>query len=148
MKTVLKYLKKYKLECFMAPLFKLLEACFDLFVPVVVKMIMDVGIKNNDTSYIIHGCLVLVALGVIGLTCSIIAQYFAARAAVGTSTGLRHDLFSHLQGLSYSNADKLQKIRLPWEKSTVFRRENQMLQKYYKRERNFLLMRYMQKKER
>ena len=109
MKTVLKYLKKYKLECFMAPLFKLLEACFDLFVPVVVKMIMDVGIKNNDTSYIIHGCLVLVALGVIGLTCSIIAQYFAARAAVGTSTGLRHTLFAHLQGLSYANADKLGK---------------------------------------
>ena len=109
MKTVLKYLKKYKLECFMAPLFKLLEACFDLFVPVVVKMIMDVGIKNNDTSYIIHGCLVLVALGIIGLTCSIIAQYFAARAAVGTSTGLRHTLFAHLQGLSYSNADKLGK---------------------------------------
>ena len=109
MKTVLKYLKKYKLECFMAPLFKLLEACFDLFVPVVVKMIMDVGIKNGDTSYIIHGCLVLVALGIIGLTCSIIAQYFAARAAVGTSTGLRHTLFAHLQGLSYSNADKLGK---------------------------------------
>ena len=109
MKTVLQYLKKYKLECFMAPLFKLLEACFDLFVPVVVKMIMDVGIKNNDTSYIIHGCLVLVALGIIGLTCSIIAQYFAARAAVGTSTGLRHTLFAHLQGLSYSNADKLGK---------------------------------------
>ena len=109
MKTVLQYLKKYKLECFMAPLFKLLEACFDLFVPVVVKMIMDVGIKNGDTSYIIHGCLVLVALGIIGLTCSIIAQYFAARAAVGTSTGLRHTLFAHLQGLSYSNADKLGK---------------------------------------
>ncbi len=109
MKTVLQYLKKYKLECFMAPLFKLLEACFDLFVPVVVKMIMDVGIKNGDTSYIVHGCLVLVALSIIGLTCSIIAQYFAARAAVGTSTGLRHTLFAHLQGLSYSNAGKLGK---------------------------------------
>ena len=107
MKTVLSYLKKYKLECVMAPLFKLLEACFDLFVPIVVKMIMDVGIKNRDTSYVIHGCLVLVALGIIGLTCSVIAQYFAARAAVGTATGLRHTLFSHLQRLSYRNADKL-----------------------------------------
>lgn len=109
MRTVLKYLKKYKLECFMAPLFKLLEACFDLLVPIVVKMIMDVGIKNVDTGYIIRGCLVLVALGIIGLTCAIVAQYFAARAAVGTSTGLRHILFSHLQRLSYSNADKLGK---------------------------------------
>ncbi len=109
MRTVLKYLKKYKLECFMAPLFKLLEACFDLLVPIVVKMIMDVGIKNGDTGYIIRGCLVLVALGIIGLTCSIVAQYFAARAAVGTSTGLRHTLFAHLQRFSYSNADKLGK---------------------------------------
>ncbi len=109
MKTVLNYLKKYKLECVMAPLFKLLEACFDLFVPVVVKMIMDVGIKNRDTVYVIHGCLVLVALGIIGLTCSLIAQYFAAKAAVGTSTGLRHTLFAHLQRLSYRNADKLGK---------------------------------------
>lgn len=109
MKSLLAYLKKYKLECIMAPLFKLLEACFDLFVPVVVKMIMDEGIRNKDTSYVIHGCLVLVALGVIGLTCSLIAQYFAARAAVGTSTGLRHQLFAHLQRLSYKNADKLGK---------------------------------------
>ena len=107
MKTVLNYLKKYKLECVMAPLFKLLEACFDLFVPIVVKMIMDVGIKNKDTSYVIHGCLVLVALGIIGLTCSLIAQFFAAKAAVGTATGLRHTLFAHLQRLSYKNADRL-----------------------------------------
>ncbi len=91
----------------MAPFFKLLEACFDLFVPIVVKSIMDVGIKNRDTSYIVNGCLILVALGVIGLTCAIIAQYFAAKAAIGTSTGLRHILFSHLQGLSYTESDKL-----------------------------------------
>ncbi len=107
MKSVMKILKKYKLECFMAPFFKLLEACFDLFVPIVVKSIMDVGIKNQDKSYIINGCLILVALGVIGLTCAIIAQYFAAKAAIGTSTGLRHILFSHLQGLSYTESDKL-----------------------------------------
>ncbi len=109
MKEVLKYLKNYKLECVMAPLFKLLEACFDLLVPIVVKMIMDVGIKNGDRSYIINGCLILVALGFIGLTCAIVAQYFAAKAAVGTSTGLRHTLFEHLQRLSYSNSDKLGK---------------------------------------
>ncbi len=107
MRSVMKILKKYRLECFMAPFFKLLEACFDLFVPIVVKSIMDIGIKNQDTSYIVHGCLILVALGVIGLTCAIIAQYFAARAAIGTSTGLRHILFSHLQGLSYTESDKL-----------------------------------------
>ena len=109
MKSVLNYLKKYRLECVMAPLFKLLEACFDLLVPIVVKMIMDVGIKNGDTAYIIKDCLVLVALGIVGLACAITAQYFAAKAAVGTSTGLRHTLFAHLQRLSYSNADKLGK---------------------------------------
>ncbi len=109
MKAVLKYLKNYKLECVMAPLFKLLEACFDLLVPIVVKMIMDVGIKNGDRGYVISGCLVLVVLGFIGLTCAVVAQYFAAKAAVGTATGLRHTLFSHLQRLSYSNADRLGK---------------------------------------
>lgn len=107
MKSVLRILKNYKIECFMAPFFKLLEACFDLFVPIVVKSIMDVGIKNNDTSYIVNGCLILVALGIIGLTCAITAQYFAARAAIGTSTRLRKMLFAHLGGLSYTESDKL-----------------------------------------
>ncbi len=107
MRSVFKILKKYRLECFMAPFFKLLEACFDLFVPIVVKSIIDIGIKNNDTSYVIYGCLILVALGVIGLSCAIVAQFFAAKAAIGTSTGLRRELFSHLGGLSYAEADKL-----------------------------------------
>ena len=107
MNAVFKILKKYRLECFMAPFFKLLEACFDLFVPIVVKSIIDIGIKNADTSYIIHGCVILVMLGVIGLSCAIVAQYFAARAAIGTSTGLRRELFSHLGKLSYTEADKL-----------------------------------------
>ena len=107
MKPILRFLKKYKLECVMAPLFKLLEACFDLWVPIVVKSIMDVGIKNNDVSYIVNGCLLLVGLGVVGLLCAIIAQYFAARAAVGTATGMRRALFAHLQGLSYTESDKL-----------------------------------------
>ncbi len=107
MKSIFKILKNYRLECFMAPFFKLLEACFDLFVPIVVKAVIDIGIKNEDTSYIIHGCVILVALGIIGLLCAVVAQYFAARAAIGTSTGLRKLLFSHLCGLSYSEADKL-----------------------------------------
>lgn len=107
MKTILRFLKKYKLECFMAPFFKLLEACFDLFVPIVVKYIMDVGIKNGDTSYVISGCLVLAALGVVGLLCALVAQYFSARAAVGVAAAMRSEVFSHLQGFSYSQSDKL-----------------------------------------
>lgn len=107
MKTALSFLKKYKLECFLAPFFKLLEACFDLFVPIVVKSIIDIGIENGDRSYVVNGCLVLVALGVIGLICAVTAQYFAAKAAVGTATSLRHTVFSHLQGLSYTESDKL-----------------------------------------
>lgn len=107
MKTILRFLKKYKLECFMAPFFKLLEACFDLFVPIVVKYIVDVGIKNGDTSYVISGCLVLAALGVVGLLCALVAQYFSARAAVGVAAAMREEVFSHLQGFSYSQSDKL-----------------------------------------
>ena len=107
MNAVFKILKKYRLECFMAPFFKLLEACFDLFVPIVVKSIIDIGIKNGDQGYIIHGCMILVLLGVVGLSCAIVAQYFAAKAAIGTSTGLRRQLFSHLGALSYTEADKL-----------------------------------------
>ena len=107
MKPIWRFLRKYKLECVMAPFFKLLEACFDLLVPIVVKSIMDVGIKNRDTSYVLYGCLILVALGIIGLLCAIVAQYFAARAAVGTSAGMRRELFAHLSRLSYTESDKL-----------------------------------------
>ncbi len=107
MKTVLRFLKKYKIECVIAPLFKLLEACFDLMVPLVVKSIIDNGISNGDQSHIIKMCLVLVALGIIGLICAVIAQYFAAKAAVGMATGMRHSLFAHLGNFSYSETDKL-----------------------------------------
>ena len=107
MKTALGILKKYKLECFLAPFFNLLEACFDLFVPIVVKAIIDIGIESGDKSYVINGCLVLVALGIIGLVCAVTAQYFAAKAAVGTATSLRHTVFAHLEGLSYTESDKL-----------------------------------------
>ena len=107
MKFVLKHLKKYKSECFFAPFFKLLEACFDLFVPLVVKDIIDVGIKNGDKNYIYSRILILVALGIIGLTCALTAQYFAAKAAVGASTSMRRSLFSHLTKLSYTETDSL-----------------------------------------
>ena len=94
MRSVLQYLKKYKLECVLAPLFKLLEACFDLLVPFVVKAIMDIGIKNRDTSYIIHGCVILVALGIIGLSCSLVAQFFAAKGGNYSGNGG----FTHSRG--------------------------------------------------
>ncbi|MBS6861406.1 MAG: ATP-binding protein [Clostridiales bacterium] len=101
------YLKEYKKETILGPLFKLLEASFELFVPLVVASMIDVGIKTGDTGYIIRMCLVLVALGVIGLVCSITAQYFAAKAAVGFVKKIRHALFRHIQSLSYTELDTL-----------------------------------------
>lgn len=107
MKSLLKYLKDYKKESFLAPLFKMLEASFELFVPLVMAAIIDTGIANNDRGYIFRMGGVLVALGLIGLACSATAQYFSARAAVGFTTKLRHALFSHIQSLSYTELDTL-----------------------------------------
>lgn len=107
MKLVLKYLKKYTKESILAPLFKLLEACFDLLVPIIVKQIIDVGIKNNDNSYIIKNFVILLILGAVGLGFAVSAQYFAAKAAIGAATAMRHSLFSHLQGFSYTETDTL-----------------------------------------
>lgn len=107
MKSLMKYLNGYRKECVFAPLFKLLEAMFELFVPLVMKSIIDKGIGNNDKSYIIEMGIVLVTLGVIGLICSLTAQYFAAKAAVGFATKLRHSLFEHIQSLSYSEIDTM-----------------------------------------
>ena len=101
------YLKDYKKETILGPLFKLLEASFELFVPLVVASMIDVGIKTGDTGYIIRMCLVLISLGVIGLVCSITAQYFAAKAAVGFVKKIRHALFRHIQSLSYTELDTL-----------------------------------------
>lgn len=101
------YLKEYKKETILGPLFKLLEASFELFVPLVVASMIDVGIKTQDTGYIIRMCLILIALGVIGLVCSITAQYFAAKAAVGFVKKIRHALFRHIQSLSYTELDTL-----------------------------------------
>ncbi|MBU5463543.1 ABC transporter ATP-binding protein [Anaerotignum sp. MSJ-24] len=107
MRKLLIYLKDYKKESVLAPLFKMLEAIFELFVPLVMSAVIDVGIKNSDKPYIIKMCLVLVALGIIGLVCSITAQYFAAKAACGFATKLRHSLFDHIQSLSFSEMDAI-----------------------------------------
>jgi len=105
MKQILKYLKEYKKECICAPLFKLLEASFELIVPLVMAAIIDTGVATGDKSYIMKMCMVLVLLAVIGLTCSITAQYFAAKAAVGFATKLRHALFAHIESLSFTEMD-------------------------------------------
>ena len=108
MKKLLRYLKEYKLQSVLAPLFKLLEACFELFVPIIVAAIIDNGIKGGGgTSYIIYASLILVAFGVVGLISAVSAQFFAAKAAVGFSKGLRHDLFKKMQSLSYADIDGL-----------------------------------------
>lgn len=107
MKKLLIYLKDYKKESVLAPLFKMLEASFELIVPLVVTQIIDVGIANRDSGYILRMCLIMVALGLIGLTCSITAQYFAAKAAVGFGTQVRHQLFAHIQTFSFSEIDKV-----------------------------------------
>lgn len=105
MKKLLVYLKDYKKESVLGPLFKLLEASFELIVPLVIAAIIDTGVTNGDRGYVMKMCMVLVLLAVIGLTCSITAQYFAAKAAVGFSTKLRHALFEHIQTLSFSEMD-------------------------------------------
>ena len=107
MKSLLKYLKDYKKETILAPLFKMLEASFELFVPLVMAAIIDTGIANGDKGYILKMGAILVALAVIGLTCSVTAQYFSAKAAVGFATKLRHALFSHIQSLSYTELDTM-----------------------------------------
>lgn len=107
MKKLLKYLKPYTKECIISPLFKLLEAIFDLLVPLVVKTIIDDGIAAGDKG-VISSCFgILVAFAAVGLSCTLVAQYFAARAAVGVSTDLRRDLFAHIQKFSYAQTDSV-----------------------------------------
>ena len=105
MKKLLCYFKEYKKESVLGPLFKLLEATLELFVPLVVAAIIDTGIGNQDRGYVVKMCLVLVLLGLIGLAFSVTAQYFAAKAAVGFVTTIRHVLFGHIQKLSYAELD-------------------------------------------
>jgi len=107
LRALLKYLRNYKKETVLAPLFKLLEASFELFVPLVMAAIIDHGIGQADGVYVLKMGGVLIALGLIGLICSITAQYFAAKAATGFSTELRHELFEHIQKLSYTKMDTI-----------------------------------------
>lgn len=106
MLRLLPYLKDYRKESIIGPLFKLLEACFELLVPVVMARIIDVGIKNGNTAYILSMCGLMIALGALGLACSLTAQFFAAKAAVGFATALREDMFAHINGLSYTELDR------------------------------------------
>ena len=107
MKQILRYFKNYKLKAVMAPLFKMLEASFELLVPIVMAAIIDNGIANQDEPYIYKMALVMVGLGLIGLLCSITAQYFSAKTAMGIGKELRRDLFRHIETLSYTEIDQL-----------------------------------------
>ena len=107
MNKMLGYLREYKKESILAPLFKMLEATFDLFVPLVMADIVNIGIAAHDFHYILARCGILLLLALIGLTCSLTAQYFSAKAAVGYSTALRHALFAHIQTLSFTEMDTL-----------------------------------------
>lgn len=105
MKSLLKYLNKYKKESILAPLFKMLEASFELLVPLVMAAVIDKGIEGKDKNYIVSMCFVMILLGLIGFACSITAQYFAAKAATGFARKLRYEMFSHIQKLSYAKLD-------------------------------------------
>lgn len=107
MKKLLKYMKGFGKECVLGPLFKLLEASFELLIPLVVAQIVDMGIGAGDNSYVMKMCLVMISLGIIGLICAVTAQYFAARAAVGFATRLRHAVMKHILCLSYTEIDTL-----------------------------------------
>lgn len=102
-----RYLRKYKKESVIAPMFKMLEACFELLTPLVMARIVDVGIRDRDMGYIMMMCAVMVAFGVFGLLCSATAQYFAAKAATGFGTALREDLFRHINSFSYTELDMI-----------------------------------------
>ncbi|MBO5447797.1 MAG: ABC transporter ATP-binding protein [Ruminococcus sp.] len=107
MRKLLVHIRKYRKECIMGPLFKLLEALLELFVPLVIAAIIDNGIGGGDKGYVIKMCLMLILLGIIGLAFSITAQFFAAKASVGFVTNLRHELFKHIESLSYSELDEV-----------------------------------------
>ena len=107
MKQVLRYLKGYEKECVLGPLFKLLEASFELLIPMVVASIVDQGILRGDTGYVVKMCCLMILLGIIGLVMAVSAQFFSAVAAVGFSAKLRHAVMAHILGLSYSQTDTL-----------------------------------------
>ncbi|MCR5586855.1 MAG: ABC transporter ATP-binding protein/permease [Lachnospiraceae bacterium] len=107
MKKLLVYIKEYKKECILGPLFKLLEACFDLIVPLVMAKMIDEGVLGDNNSIIIKMGIILFVLALVGLTCSITAQYFAAKAAIGFVSNIRESLFKHIQKLSVSQINSL-----------------------------------------
>ena len=107
MKGILRYLRDYKKESILAPLFKMLEATFELLIPVVMANVIDVGIAGRDIGYVVRMCLLMILLGIIGLVCSITAQYFSAKAATGFGTALRNDVFRHITSLSYTEIDSI-----------------------------------------
>ena len=107
MRYLLEYFKKYKLESILAPLFKMLEATFDLLVPIVVAHVIDHGIPDGNTRVIVIDFILLLAMALLGLGCSFTAQYFAAKAAIGTATGLRHQLLAHIGTLDFSTMDAI-----------------------------------------
>ncbi len=107
MRYLIPYLKKYKREAIIAPLFKMLEACFDLIVPIIVASIINNGIAGGDRHYIITHFAMLLGMAVLGLACSFVAQYFAAKASVGTATGLRRQLLEKIQSLSFTELDRI-----------------------------------------
>ena len=106
MKGILRYLKDYKKESVLAPLFKMLEATFELLIPIVMANVIDVGIAGRDIGYVVKMCLVMILLGIIGLVCSITA-HSSAKAATGFGTALRNDLFRHITSLSYTEIDSI-----------------------------------------
>lgn len=112
MKRILTYLKGYKKECVLAPFFKMLEVCFELLVPLVMADIIDIGIESGDEGYIIRRVLLLVLLGVLGLSATVVAQFFSARAATGFSRKVKSVLFTHIGKLSYADMDKIGTPRL------------------------------------
>ena len=107
MKKLLVYLRPYRLQAILAPVFKLLEAAFELLVPLIMADIIDVCIAAGDTGYILKKCLLLVGLGLCGFASASCAQYFSAKAATGATASLRHALFAHIQSLSYAELDRL-----------------------------------------
>ena len=104
---ILHYLRDYKKESVLGPLFKLLEASFELIIPMIMASIIDKGIASGDKNYIVKMCMIMIMMGVIGLVCAITAQYFAAKAAVGFATKLRKGVFEHIQTLSYTELDDI-----------------------------------------
>lgn len=112
MKSLLIYLKHYIKESILGPLFKLLEASFELFVPLVVAAIIDNGISSGNRTYIVTRVLIMIGLGVVGLVCALTAQYFAAKAATGFATELRHSLYVHIQNLSFTEIDRIGTAKL------------------------------------